>query len=114
MILKEYFKNWELECRCGCGLLPDKRSIEKLYALRLIINEKIIITSGARCENYNAAVGGVNNSTHLIGAFDVEVDKPYRYDLIKAAQSVGFTGIGLDGKFIHIDDKHDTPVVWFY
>lgn len=115
MKIQEYFKNSELECKCRCGLLPDTKSIESLYAVRLILDIPMIITSGARCEEYNQAVGGSKESYHLIGAFDIKVPLEHEYHLIEVAQFVGFTGIGIkNNSFIHIDAHHLDPVVWTY
>ena len=114
MILKEYFKDSELSCKCGCGLMPDTKSIEMLYALRLLITVPLKINSGARCEKHNNSVGGVPGSAHLIGAFDVAVPKDYRWRFLELSQFAGFTGIGISPKFIHIDRHHSAPKVWTY
>ena len=115
MIIPELFKDKELACKCGCGLMPDKESVYKLYAMRLIFGKPMIITSGARCLVHNKAVGGAKDSTHLTGAFDIKVSPFDEYRLIQIAQFVGFTGIGIkDNKFIHVDDKREGAFIWTY
>ncbi len=115
MRIKEYFKNGEIECQCGCGLLPSERSIERLYAFRIIMGGPITINSGARCKTHNEAVGGASNSPHLKGAFDVKIKPADEWRAIQAAQAVGFTGIGINNNiFLHLDDQHETPTVWTY
>lgn len=115
MKIPELFRDYELICKCGCGLLPDIGSVKKLYAFRLIMDKPIIVTSGARCRAHNKAVGGAKNSPHLIGAFDLKIDRKDEYRAIMAAQSVGFTGIGInDNTFMHLDDKRDEPAIWTY
>jgi len=115
MKIKEYFKNSELECPCGCGLMPDKRALERLYAFRLIKNKPVILTSAARCETYNEAVGGAEDSAHLVGGFDIKSIPEEEWENIRIAQMVGFTAIGINNnKFMHVDDKHDSPTIWTY
>lgn len=115
MIIKEYFPDNEISCKCGCGLMPDAESVERLYAVRMIYRKPMIITSGARCETHNYNVGGSKNSKHLVGAFDVKVPPEDEWEFIRIAQFCGFNGIGVNNnKFIHIDDKHEQPTVWTY
>ncbi len=115
MKIKQYFKDSELQCPCGCGLMPDRRSILMLYAIRLIYNDPIKINSGARCKVYNQYIGGAPKSKHLDGAFDCVVPPEDEYEFIKIAQFVGFDGIGINNnKFIHIDRFHSDPTIWTY
>lgn len=86
-----------------------------LYALRLLMNKPLVVTSGARCEHHNKAVGGYPNSTHLKGAFDIRIDPLDEWEFIQKAQFVGFTGIGFeDNVFMHIDRHHKNKTVWGY
>lgn len=117
MKIKEYFKDKEeLTCKCGCGQMPDTKSIEMLYALRIIYGFPIIITSGARCKRHNdSLLASSSNSAHLQGAFDIVVPKEHEWRVIQIAQFVGFNGIGFkDNSFIHIDRYHNKPAVWGY
>ena len=116
MKVKEYFSDDELRCRCGCRKAPDRRFIERLYALRLILGFPLNISSGARCLDHNREVGGSEGSFHLVGAVDVN-----KYDIeregliIQTAIKVGMTGIGIkDNEFIHLDDKHERMTFWSY
>lgn len=114
-LVKEYFKDYELACKCGCGKMPDNISIEMLYSARIILNEPVIITSGARCESHNAGVGGRENSTHLIGAFDTSVQAYLEWRWIQILQFVGFNGIGFqDNTFIHADRHRIDSIIWGY
>ena len=80
MVLKEYFTDKELNCNCGCGLLPPYESLERLYLLRLLCGFPLYINSAARCKNYNPKVGGKEGSTHLpewdreLDSLEVKVD----------------------------------------
>lgn len=114
MLPKEYFTDSEVSCRCGCGKLPDQRSLEMLYVLRIVLDFPLTVNSGARCAAHNASVGGSENSTHMIGAFDIAVPPDKEYEFIEKAIAVGFTGIGIhDNTFIHID-RHRVKRIWTY
>jgi len=116
MKIPELFKDSELTCSCGCGMMPDKRAIEKLYSLRLIYNKPVTITSGARCANYNKRIGGAESSQHTTGkAFDLKIPPADEWEVVRIAQSVGFNGIGLNNNvFIHVDDRASKPELWTY
>ena len=74
------FKIQEFVCHCGCEMHPEARqNIEALVAnvldpLRDEYGKPIYVNSGYRCEKYNAAVGGVPRSQHMLGqAADISV-----------------------------------------
>lgn len=115
MLTKEYFQDKELLCPCGCGKMPDPKSVEMLYAVRIIYGKPIILNSAARCDSYNMRIGGAPSSTHLIGAFDTTIPKEDEWEFIRILQMVGFTGIGFqDNKLIHFDRHHKNPAIWGY
>jgi hypothetical protein len=63
---KSHFTKWEMSCRDSCGKFDMAQSlIDSLEALRLHINEPILITSGVRCYRHNKAVGGEPRSWHM-------------------------------------------------
>lgn len=111
----KHFKTKELECRCGCGLMPSRIPIDRLIALREDFGKPIIITSAVRCEQHNKRVGGAKGSFHLAGAaFDVQL--PSKNDIpqfITLAYDNGFRGIGIIDQrkaILHIDCRKDS--VW--
>ena len=116
MKIPELFKDSELSCPDGCGMLPTQGAINKLYALRLIYNKPITITSGARCPSYNKRIGGAESSQHTTGrAFDLKIPPEDEWEVVSIAQSVGFKGIGLNNNvFIHVDDRDGKPNMWTY
>ncbi len=60
------FSRAEFACQCGCSLAdPHPLLVTGLQEVRDIIGQPIIITSGCRCAEHNAAVGGVPDSQHL-------------------------------------------------
>ena len=131
MIVREYFPDVELSCRCGCGLLPPARSVDRLYALRLILGEPLCITSAARCWRHNLRVGGGAGSVHLPtdlrhgvssvwggGAFDIATDDftgEQSARIRRVAEACGFRGFGFGGTFLHIDDGQRPRLTeWLY
>ena len=58
----------ELECKCGCGTNFDYPAYIAYEAQKLLEEcggNRIIITSGCRCESHNAKIGGAKRSMHL-------------------------------------------------
>lgn len=114
----------EMQCKCGCGTLPEPRFMEALQAVRLATDFPLLITSGARCSAYNRQV----SSTGLVGphttglAADVAVSGKAAHALLDAALAEGFSGIGVKqsgphaSRFIHLDllDAPNRPWVWSY
>ena len=124
--LTQNFSKLELQCPCSCG--ADKISpvlIEKLQKVRNIIGLPIIITSGVRCEFYNASLKNSSmNSSHMPDSYGLgqAVDiscttSKYRYELVQVAQKV-FNRIGISGGSygggVHLDvDKEKVQeVMW--
>lgn len=117
---KTYFSAKEISCKCGCGMLPNQRSFERLNALRVVLNRPLVINSGARCAKHNTAVGGAASSTHVTGnGFDIKVANGVEAgEILEAALALGFKGIGISNKgFIHVDDgaiRNGKVTVWRY
>jgi len=113
-----YFTKRETQCPCGCGLDITDELRDKLNVAREKLGIPIIITSGARCKKHNKKVGGSKTSSHLKGlAIDIAIpDSKYRYDLMYALKTSGFTRIGHAKKFIHADIDYSKPsdVEWVY
>ena len=125
--LSKNFSKLEVQCPCGCG--SNKISsilIDKLQKVRNIIGMPIIITSGVRCEFYNASIKASMNSSripddHGIGnAVDIAcTNSKDRYELVELAQKffkrIGISG-GSYGGFVHLDvDRSKVQeVMWLY
>lgn len=103
--ISKNFKLREFACKDGSNLVKvDKNLLNKLQSLRDRIKRPIIITSGYRTESHNRKVGGSKNSQHLYGkAVDIKVSGMSPQTLLKHAEAVGFTGIGLYKWGIHVD-----------
>ena len=68
----KYFKKSEFACKCGkyCNGYPDemKKGVMTVAdRTRAHFGTTAIVTSGLRCKQHNANVGGVANSRHLTG-----------------------------------------------
>jgi len=125
--LSKNFSKLEVMCSCSCG--ADKISsvlIEKLQKVRNIIGMPIIITSGVRCEFYNASIKASMNSSHIPDGYGIGnavgiacTTSKHRYELIQVAQKffnrIGISG-GSYGRFVHLDvDKEKVQeVMWLY
>lgn len=83
------------------------------HIMRNSAGTPFLITSGARCESHNKAVGGKENSAHVTGeAFDVKYYTSREAFLIeKAAYLAGINRIGRNRfkRFIHIDISTTLP-----
>ncbi len=108
--LSPHFSISELCCKdCGrCSI--EGAFLEALERLRSLGPEPIDVDDGYRCPEHNAAVGGVNDSQHLLGkAADIRImglSLQQMYD--RAVQVTAFLdgGIGCyDGGFIHVDNR---------
>ena len=117
--LTDHFTRAEMECKCGCGAMNmQPELLERLEGLRVFHGEPISITSGTRCSAWNREQGGAAMSAHLDGyAVDMHAGSGRdRHKLVVAAQTVGFTRIGIAKGFIHVDchpGKYP-QVIWSY
>ncbi|NQY97623.1 MAG: hypothetical protein HRT82_10715 [Henriciella sp.] len=112
------FQISELACRCG-GRFCDGAYwhapgfLNRLQALRDSCGQALIITSAHRCPQWNAAVGGAPMSRHKTIAVDILLSRQERQQLRMLAEAIGFTGIGLARRFLHLDLR-PRPAVWYY
>jgi uncharacterized protein YcbK (DUF882 family) len=116
MKLTEHFNSNEFTCKCGCGFNNISVLLaEKLERARKACGVKFVITSGCRCKKHNAAVGGVENSSHTKGyAVDIALDDKNRVIIIQALRKE-FNRIGIAKNFIHVDIDPDLPIAeWRY
>ena len=99
------------------GKNMDSNFLYKLDHARDIAGISFKITSGYRTKEHNTKVGGVPNSSHLIGvAADIAVSNGHeRYVILSALIEAGFSRIGVAKTFIHCD-TYDSKQnsVWTY
>lgn len=116
-----HFSRRELECKCGCmtpqGVVHNLAALaEHLEDLRARVGTPLIIFSGYRCPQHNAAVGGASMSQHVQGlAADVASKTVTPARVRKAAEAVPqfrAGGIGTYRTWIHVDIRRNGPARW--
>jgi len=69
--VSENFESYEFDCRCSwedCNkTFLSEDCIDALQSTRNDLGDPIIVACGTRCARRNKLVGGVDNSSHLIG-----------------------------------------------
>ena len=99
------------------GINMDNAFLQMLNDARGIAGIAFNITSGYRTKNRNKLVGGVANSSHLVGkAADISVQSGNeRYIIINALIKAGFRRLGVAKTFIHCDNDESKPnSIWTY
>mgnify|MGYP003120147769 CR=1 FL=1 len=116
----KYFKLSEFDSPdvVGSGKAMDRVFLSMLDNARDIANVPFKITSGVRSEAWNHKVGGVKNSSHILGyAADIACNtSSHRFRIINALLEAGFNRIGVADTFIHVDNDPNkvANVVWTY
>jgi uncharacterized protein YcbK (DUF882 family) len=106
-ISKNFSRN-EFKCSCCNFATVDVELIKVLEIVRAHFEAPIKITSGSRCNEHNAEVGGSQGSKHKLGiAADIVVDgvNPYAVYRFLDNHMPDKYGIGLyvEKGFTHID-----------
>ena len=118
MRLTANFSKEEFECPCCQVSKMDKDFMGKLQVLRYVLERPMYINSGYRCERHNREVNGIPTSRHLIGiGADISTvgwTSADLYKVIKEAQNLGFSGIGISKSFIHLDTRTTSKKMWVY
>ena len=105
MKLSKNFAISEFACKDGSKVITvDYELVDLLQRLRDTLGKPIIVTSGYRTVAYNKKCGGISTSHHLTGkAADIKVTGMTPLELAKAADTMGFRGIGVYPAFTHVD-----------
>ena len=117
----------EISCTHCEQTVLDPTAMDKLQRLRNVIGP-ISLTSAYRCPDHPVEQAKTKGpGSHSLGkAFDVPCRGELAYDILKAALSIGFTGIGIaqtgdHNRFLHLDciDHLDQfhaprPAIWSY
>lgn len=118
-MVTQHFQLKQFACPCGCGRARvSPKLIEKLDAARARYGGPMKITSGYRCPEHNAKVGGKPDSAHTTGeAADIAFGSgASMFSALVALMGVGIRRIGVGTHFIHVDISTTlpTPAVWGY
>lgn len=109
--LSKHFNSNEMDCKCkldSCLETPiDINLIVGLEKLRSIVGP-LKITSGFRCKEHNAKIGGRPKSKHLLGeAADIQSkgmsSLAVAYEAERNVEEFRFGGIGRYQSFTHLD-----------
>ena len=121
--ISENFQYKEFFCY---GIEPPQIYFDNIFKLahclqkvRDAVNRPIIINSGWRTKEHNAAVGGASSSQHLIGkAADIRIKGlSVKFANIYLAKYGNFNGFGIAGSYTHVDIRdvvNNRIVVWTY
>lgn len=108
--LTKNFKLSEFVCQDGSGeVLLEMELPQRLQMLRDCVNCPVEIISGYRNTTHNYAVGGRENSQHLLGrAADIKImnilRNGFNYEsLISLCINLGFRGIMPHSTTLHLD-----------
>ena len=111
--LSEHFSRSEFRCPCCNFDTVDTELLRILEVVRSHFDRPITITSGFRCVDHNAAVGGSDRSQHLYGrAADIAVDGVSPAIVAELADQLGAGGVGTYETFTHIDSRSNGPARW--
>ena len=102
-----FFNEKEITCPCGCKTNKTPTYfIEMLEFARKEAKIPFVINSWNRCEYHNQKVGGLSNSTHLLGlAVDIAIhNDTERYIIVASLIKAGFPRVLIYPTFIHVDD----------
>jgi uncharacterized protein YcbK (DUF882 family) len=130
MLITPNFSTDEMQCHCGCGANEmDEEFMKMLQQLREEAGFAFRLSSARRCIKHNSNVSTAKTKAgiHTFGkAVDIlvgHVNTTKTLRLIKQAQDIGFTGLGLalrgarPKRFIHLDSRDSSfslPAVWTY
>lgn len=112
----KYFTRDEFKCQeTGENRIEDE-FIYKLDHLRGVLGWACTITSGYRDPSHSIEAAKSKPGMHSTGlAADIAYSGGNQaYEITKNALRIGFTGIGVHKKFIHVDMRKTTPVMWCY
>ena len=108
----KYFGRGEFMCNCGgkyCNGFPaepDPMLVKVADRVRAYLGAEAFVSSGVRCRQHNANVGGVPNSRHLCGkAMDFCVAGKKAADVLEYVhkQPEIRYAYDIDGRYIHMD-----------
>lgn len=108
--LRRNFSAWEFACGCGCGTeAMSDELLDRLQSMRDDYGTSMTVTSGARCPEYNAKVGGKPDSEHVPNhetdeaeGADIAYSGSTQYHKLDLAAHLNFRRVGQADNFIHV------------
>ena len=112
----KYFKLEDFDCQETGENEMSTEFIERLDGLRSVCGFPFIVTSGYRSPSHSIEARTETPGQHAQGiAADIKVvGGAQRRLLVEKALDMGFTGVGVDKNFVHVDIRTTTPVLWVY
>lgn len=104
--LSKHFRLWEFESKDTREVRVSPDLVSRLERLRDLLQRPVMVLSGYRTPEHNAAVGGVAGSFHTKGlAADVTWEGFEPSAAVQLAEQAGFDGIGRYARkgFLHVD-----------
>lgn len=108
----KYFRPGEFKCKCGgkyCNgfpVIPERKLLELSDDVREHFGASMLISSGLRCDQHNANVGGVSNSRHKKGkAVDFRISGKSSLEVVEFVKKdprVRYA-YAIDNLYIHMD-----------
>jgi len=112
------FQEWEFCCSKTGRCDMDEGFLDRLQALRKALGVPIIVTSGFRDPSHPVEAVKAEPGTHTLGlAADIKAESgKFKYQILREAMKLGFTGIGIGKSFVHLDIWMGAPRpnVWIY
>lgn len=87
---------------CGGDYFHSPDFLDCLQSMRTRLGHPVVINSAHRCRQSELAVGGAMGHHRRVAA-DVLILNNDRFEMLRVARHVGFSGIGLYCSFIHLD-----------
>lgn len=112
----KYFTREEFACsETGENEIQDD-FITKCDRLRELCGFPLVVNSGYRSPQHSIEAAKDKPGQHSTGrCADFAVNNGQeRFKLVNVAIGLGFTGIGVDEGFIHVDERETVPVMWTY
>lgn len=112
----KYFTLDEFDCQETGENKMKPGFVKKLDKLRGDCGFSFTVLSGYRSENHSLEKVKELPGTHTKGiAADIFCNtSKKRHILVSKALEHGFSGVGVDGFFIHIDARETYPMMWVY
>jgi len=111
------FSRSEFACKCNrCGQdTVDVELIKVLEEIRAHFGKPVVITSGYRCQSWNAHEGGAITSQHIYGRaadFYMPGVKPVQVIKWLDENYRELYGVGLYSTWVHLDTRTNGPARW--